>query len=267
MWKWGFFTSWSATERRARGREEETKSWAVAGCGGGGGGMMKEEAEDEEEKEEGERCVVLHCVLAAPAALPLCCLAHPASGRRPITAQESSATSVQCVRTNRGGRRYRDVRKTRGGRRGGKQIGEERDERRRRWKWEEAGGEKEGEADGAASAPPDRAAAACTISSELRVEAKHSCSCISVQGKNQREYLHADESQSPVSNKRENQSRISSFHSLCHLSFPRVALTNDAELKLLCPGDDVRASPRLAGLGAFTGFLRVLVCVGIKGDD
>lgn len=103
-----------------RGREEETKSWAVAGCGGGGG-MMKEE--DEEEK-EGERCVVLHCALAAPAALPLCCLAHPASGRRPITAQESSATSVQCVRTNRGGRRYRDVRKTRGGRRGGKQIGE-----------------------------------------------------------------------------------------------------------------------------------------------
>lgn len=83
--------------------------------------MMKEE--DEEEK-EGELCVVLHCALAAPAALPLCCLAHPASGRRPITAQESSATSVQCVRTNRGGRRYRDVRKTRGGRRGGKQIGE-----------------------------------------------------------------------------------------------------------------------------------------------
>lgn len=103
-----------------RGREEETKSWAVAGCGGGGG-MMKEE---DEEEEEGERCVVLHCALAAPAALPLCCLAHPASGRWPITAQESSATSVQCVRTNRGGRRYRDVRKTRGGRRGGKQIGE-----------------------------------------------------------------------------------------------------------------------------------------------
>lgn len=39
-----------------------------------------------------------------------------------------------------------------------------------------------------------------------------------------------------------------------------MTLTNDADLKLLRPGD-------LAGLGAFTGFLRVLVCVGIKGDD
>lgn len=168
--------------------------------------MMKEE--DEEEK-EGERCVVLHCALAAPAALPLCCLAHPASGRRPITAQESSATSVQCVRTNRGGRRYRDVRKA-----WGEADRGERDERRRRWKWEEAGGEKEGEADGAASAPPDGAAAACTISSELRVEAKHSCSCISVQGKTQREYLHADESQSPL--------HLAAARGKANLAFPLV---------------------------------------------
>lgn len=90
-----------------RGSKAKTKSWAVAGCGGGGGegGMMKEEDEENEKQGEGEWCVVLHCELAAPAALPLCCLAHPASGRQPITVQESSATSVQCVRTNRGRRR------------------------------------------------------------------------------------------------------------------------------------------------------------------
>lgn len=55
-------------------------------------------------EEEGERCVVVHCGLASSAALLLCCLAQPASGRQPITAQGSSATSVQCVRANRGGR-------------------------------------------------------------------------------------------------------------------------------------------------------------------
>lgn len=47
-------------------------------------------------------CAVVHCGLTAPAALPLCCLARPASGRQPIIAQGSSATSVQCVRA--GGR-------------------------------------------------------------------------------------------------------------------------------------------------------------------
>lgn len=60
-------------------------------------------------EEEGERCVVVHCGPAAPAALPLCCLAHPASGRQPITVQRSGATSVQCVRANRGGREGGDT--------------------------------------------------------------------------------------------------------------------------------------------------------------
>lgn len=53
------------------------------------------------DEKEGKRCAVVHCGLMAPAALPLCCLAHPASGRQPIIAQGSSATSVQCVRAGR----------------------------------------------------------------------------------------------------------------------------------------------------------------------
>lgn len=41
---------------------------------------------------------VVHCGPAAPAALPLCCLARPASGWQPITVQGSYGTLVQCVR-------------------------------------------------------------------------------------------------------------------------------------------------------------------------
>lgn len=63
---------------------------------------MKEKEEEEDE---------LWCIggRRVPAALLLCCLAHPASGRQPITAQGSSATSVQCVRANRGGRQGVDT--------------------------------------------------------------------------------------------------------------------------------------------------------------
>lgn len=46
---------------------------------------MNKEDKKEEGKEEDEQCIVVHCGPAAPAALPLCCLAHPASGRQPIT--------------------------------------------------------------------------------------------------------------------------------------------------------------------------------------
>lgn len=176
--------------------------------------MMKEEAEDEEEK-EGERCVVLHCALAAPAALPLCCLAHPASGRRPITAQESSATSVQCVRTNRGGRRYRDVRKTRGGRRGGKQIGER--------------GTRGGEDGNGRRQEEKRRERQTALHPHLRIEqqqqpAPFPQSCAWRQSipaaasvcreKNQREYLHADESQSPL--------HLSAARGKANLAFPLV---------------------------------------------
>lgn len=124
--------------------------------GGGGDGGMKE-------REEGEQCAVVHCGPAAPAALPLCCLAHPASGRQPITVQGSSATSVQCVRANReeggeGGeetqRCKEDERREQGERKGSgmkEADGGERDERRGR-KWEEAE-RKEGEADSSTYIP------------------------------------------------------------------------------------------------------------------
>lgn len=73
---------------------------------------MKER--EEEEVKEGKQCAVVHCGPAAPAALLLLCLVHPVSGRQPITAQESSGTSIQCVRVNREGV-DRDVREAGGG--------------------------------------------------------------------------------------------------------------------------------------------------------
>lgn len=73
---------------------------------------MKER--EEEEAKEGKQCAVVHCGLAAPAALLLLCLVHPASGRQPITAQESSETFNSVVRLNRAGV-DRDVRETGGG--------------------------------------------------------------------------------------------------------------------------------------------------------
>lgn len=81
----------------------------------------------------------LWCIVGRRLQLPCRCAAwlSPASGRQPITAQGSSATSVQCVRANRGGKRrkrdgggrYRDVRKTRGG---SKEEGMEEADRERR---------------------------------------------------------------------------------------------------------------------------------------
>lgn len=203
MWKWSFFTGWSATERQG-GRDKEL------GCGWLWRGRW-----DDEGGGEGGGALCCAALCAGGSSCPAAVLLGSPSVWQAANHSAGKQCHFSSVCQNEQGREEIQRCKEDEGREAwGEADRGERDERRRRWKWEEAGGEKEGEADGAASAPPDGAAAACTISSELRVEAKHSCSCISVQGKNQREYLHADESQSPL--------HLAAARGKANLAFPLV---------------------------------------------
>lgn len=100
----------TAGEEGWQNKELSCGCYRVEG-GGGDGGMMKEE-------EEGELRVVVHCGSAAPAALLLCCLAQPSSlagsqsQRREAVPHQFSVSERRGEGGGKGGRRYKDVRKT-----------------------------------------------------------------------------------------------------------------------------------------------------------